>query len=78
MLRGDSLTSKTCQRKFKRSAPGIFQDFPALLRLGIAERIGADWKFEVDQESDLVRTGLRATTATGRRWPLLQTTMTPS
>jgi len=41
MLRGDSLTSKACQRKFKLSAPVIFEDFQALLRLGIAERIGA-------------------------------------
>ena len=41
MLRGDSLTSKACQRKFKLSAPVIFEDFQALLRFGIAERIGA-------------------------------------
>jgi ATP-dependent DNA helicase RecG len=41
MARGESLTSKTCQRKFKVSAPVIFADFQALLRLGIAERIGA-------------------------------------
>ncbi len=41
MVRGGLLTSKTCQRKFKVSAPVIFEDFQALLRLGIAERIGA-------------------------------------
>jgi predicted DNA-binding transcriptional regulator YafY len=41
MARGESLTGKACQRKFKVSAPVIFEDFQALLRLGIAERIGA-------------------------------------
>src|SRR6266568_4721869 len=41
MARGEPLTSKACQRKFKVSAPVIFADFQVLLRLGIAERIGA-------------------------------------
>jgi ATP-dependent DNA helicase RecG len=41
MVRGESLTSKACQRKFKVSAPVVFEDFQTLLRLGIAERIGA-------------------------------------
>jgi len=41
ILRRNSLTSKACQRKFKLSARVIFEDFQALLRLGIAEWIGA-------------------------------------
>jgi predicted HTH transcriptional regulator len=41
MVGGKLLTSRACQRKFKLSAPVIFEDFQALLRLGIAERIGA-------------------------------------
>jgi ATP-dependent DNA helicase RecG len=41
MVRGESLTSKACQRKFKVSAPVVFEDFQTLLRLGIVERIGA-------------------------------------
>jgi ATP-dependent DNA helicase RecG len=41
MVHGESLTSKACRRKFKVSAPVIFEDFQTLLRLGIAERIGA-------------------------------------
>jgi ATP-dependent DNA helicase RecG len=40
MARGEPLTSKVCQRKFKVSAPVIFEDFQALLRLSIVERIG--------------------------------------
>lgn len=41
LARGETLTSKVCQRKFRVSAPVVFEDFQALLRLGIAERIGA-------------------------------------
>ena len=41
LARGETLTSKVCQRKFKVSAPVIFEDFQILLRFSIAERIGA-------------------------------------
>ena len=41
LVRGEELTSKSCQRKFKVSGPAVYADFETLLRLGLARRIGA-------------------------------------
>lgn len=41
LVRGEPLTSKTCQLKFKVSGPTIYADFETLLRLSIVQRLGA-------------------------------------
>jgi predicted HTH transcriptional regulator len=41
LAKGESLTSKVCQQKFKVSGPAIYADFQTLIRLGVAKRIGA-------------------------------------
>jgi ATP-dependent DNA helicase RecG len=41
LVRGEELTSKSSQRKFKVSGPAVYADFETLIRLGVARRIGA-------------------------------------
>jgi predicted HTH transcriptional regulator len=41
LIRGETLTSKSCQRKFKVSGPAVFTDFQTLIRFGLAQKIGA-------------------------------------
>lgn len=41
LVRGEPLTSKTCQLRFQVSGPTIYADFETLLRLGIVQRLGA-------------------------------------
>jgi predicted HTH transcriptional regulator len=41
LAKGESLTSKVCQRHFKVSGPAIYADFQTLIRLGLATRVGA-------------------------------------